>query len=101
MAPHILDIEVVSAMHRLNAAGDIDDRRAALTLDDLGALRVMTVAHGPLLDRCWAVRGNLTAYDAVYVALAEVTGSALVTGDGRLARAPGIGCVVEVLGDEG
>ena len=48
-------------------------------------------AHEPLLDRVWALRKNLTAYDAVYVALAEVLDGVLLTCDRRLSQAPGMG----------
>lgn len=46
----------------------------------------------------WALRHNLSSYDATYVALAEMTGAtALLTTDTRLATAPGINCAIEVL----
>lgn len=72
VAPHVLDLEVVSAWRRLAAAGHLDDRRATLALADLGSLRLERVPHGPLTDRCWELRDNLTVYDAAYVALAEL-----------------------------
>jgi predicted nucleic acid-binding protein len=97
MAPHLIDVEVVSAWRRLSAGGAIDDRRADLARADLRALRISRVAHGPLIERCWQLRGNLTTYDAAYVALAEMVGVRLVTADAKLAAAPGIGCQVELL----
>ena len=96
-APHLLDLEVASVWRRLVAAGAIDERRAQFALDDLAALRVQRAPHGPLLPRCWELRNNLTTYDAVYVALAEVLGVPLVTADRRLAAAPGMRCRVELL----
>ena len=72
IAPHLVDIEVVSAWRRMTAAGDLAERRAELAILDLRALRMDRVPHGPLLERCWQLRANLTAYDAVYVALAEI-----------------------------
>jgi predicted nucleic acid-binding protein len=51
----------------------------------------------PLLERCWQLRANLTTYDAVYVALAELIGAPLVTLDAKLADAPGPTCSIEVL----
>lgn len=98
VAPHLLDLEVASAWRRLAAAGLLDDRRVVLALQDLRSLRVERVAHLPLLPRCWELRGNLTVHDAAYVALAEATGSTLVTADRRLVEAPGARCPVEVLG---
>ena len=97
VAPHLVDVEVVSAWRRLAAAGAIDDRRFELALADLLALRLERVGHGPLLGRCWELRTNLTVYDAVYVALAEALSTTLVTADRRLADAPGRRCAVEVL----
>ena len=97
VAPHVIDLEVVSAWRRLVAAGHLDDRRATLALADLASLRLERVPHGPLMDRCWELRDNLTVYDAAYVALAELMEVDLLTADARLAAAPGIRCRVEVL----
>ena len=97
VAPHVIDLEVVSAWRRLVAAGHLDDRRATLALADLASLRLERVPHGPLMDRCWELRDNLTVYDAAYVALAELMEIDLLTADARLAAAPGIRCRVEVL----
>lgn len=96
-APHLLDIEVVSAWRRRAAAGGLDERRMLLARDDLRALPIRRVPHLPLLDRCWALRANLTTYDAVYVALAELFDAPLLTADAKLAVAPGVTCTVEVL----
>lgn len=54
-------------------------------------------SHRPLLQRCWELRQTLTVYDAAYVALAEVLGIVLVTADGRLSRAPGLRCRVDLV----
>lgn len=97
VAPHVIDLEVVSAWRRLLSAGHVDERRVTLALADLDALRLDRVAHGPLVARCWDLRHNLTVYDAAYVALAELLGADLLTADARLAAAPGIRCRVEVL----
>jgi predicted nucleic acid-binding protein len=96
-APHLMDLEVVSAWRRLAAAGEIDERRANLAIADLQALRVDRVRHGPLIRRCWELRANLTIYDAAYVALAELLDAPLVTADLRLSEAPGVRCAIEVL----
>lgn len=97
IAPHLIDLEVTSAWRRLVAAGHLDDRRAALALADLDALRLERCPHGSLLVRCWQLRDNLTIYDAAYIALAELVESTLLTADARLAGAPGIRCGVEVI----
>jgi predicted nucleic acid-binding protein len=97
VAPHLIDLEVTSAWRRLAAAGDLDERRVQLALEDLRGLRLERVPHGPLLSRCWELRANLTVYDAAYVALAEVLDVTLLTADARLAGASGSRCEVELL----
>jgi predicted nucleic acid-binding protein len=97
VAPHLIDVEVVSAWRRLAAAGQLDDRRVALAMTDLGVLRIERAPHQPLVRRCWELRVNLTVYDASYVALAEALDAVLLTGDRRLAEAPGVRCSVEVM----
>jgi predicted nucleic acid-binding protein len=97
VAPHLIDVEVLSAWRRLAVAGKLDARRVALAIADLLALPVNRVAHGPLLGRAWELRGNLTIYDAVYVALAEALDTTLLTLDRRLATASGVRCAVEAL----
>ena len=96
-APHLIDLEVVSAWRRLQSAGSLDGRRASLAMTDLRQLRIDRTSHGQLIDRCWELRENMTIYDAAYVALAEALDVALVTADTRLARAPGTRCPIEVL----
>jgi predicted nucleic acid-binding protein len=97
-APHLADVEVTQALRRLVREGDIDADSARAALADLRALDVERHAHEPLLDRMWALRDNLTAYDAAYVALAEAMEATLVTCDGRLARAPRMARRAEVFG---
>jgi len=97
VAPHLLDVEVISAWRRLAAAGALDERRAALARDDLASLRIERLAHAPLLERCWELRDALSVYDATYVTIAELLEVPLLTADRRLAAAPGLRCEVEVL----
>lgn len=96
-APHLLDVEVLSAWRRRAAGGGLDERRMRLARDDLKSLPIRRVPHLPLLERCWELRANLTTYDAVYVALAELIDAPLVTLDARLADAPGPTCSIELL----
>lgn len=84
-APHLLDIEVVQVVRRLVLAQDMDRERAQAALDDFLAFPVQRHAHEFLLPRVWALRDNFTAYDATYVALAEVLDATLITHDRRLA----------------
>ena len=95
--PHLADLEVLSVLRRHLAAGLLDARRAGFALHDLTSLPATRYPHAPFARRVWDLRANLTPYDAAYVALAESLGCVLVTADGRLARAPGIRCGVEVL----
>ena len=88
--PHLADIEVVQALRRYVREGEIDTDAAEVALDDLRALDLQRHAHEPLLERVWDLRKNLTAYDAVYVALAEVLDAILLTCDRRLSQAPGM-----------
>jgi len=96
-APHLLDVEVAQALRRYALAGDLDARQGARALADLLDLPVQRHAHGVLLQRAWELRRSISAYDAVYVALAEALRAPLVTCDRRLARSHGHRAVIEVL----
>jgi predicted nucleic acid-binding protein len=96
-APHLIDLEIGSVLRRLVRSGGVPERRARLALTDLGDLPVERAPARPLLPRCWELRDNLTFYDAVYVALAELLDIALLTADARLARATGPRCTIQLL----
>jgi predicted nucleic acid-binding protein len=96
-APAFIDLEVVSIWRGYSRAGRLSARRADAAIDDLADLPLERAPHGPLLRRIWDLRDNVSAYDAAYVALAEAMETTLLTGDARLARAPGIDCEVEFL----
>ncbi len=97
VAPELVDLEVASALRTLVRRDVLDHHRAAAAIADLGALAMRRVPHLPLLDRCWALRANVTVYDAAYVALAERLSCRLLTADRRLAAAPGTTCEFEVI----
>ena len=61
-------------------------------VSDLVQLPVAVFPFEPLGDRVWELHTTVTAYDAVYVALAEVLDAPLWTLDRRLAAAPGPRC---------
>jgi len=86
IAPHLLDIEVASALRNLVAGRRIDSHRSEQLLTALAALPAERYAHTPLLGRIWELRRNFTAYDAAYIALAEATGSVLYTSDEKLSK---------------
>lgn len=95
--PAVVDLEVMSVIRGHLRAGKLDQRRAELALADLADLPAQRALPGPLLDRVWSLRDNLSPYDAAYVALAEVLGAPLVTADRRLAAATGPRCIIELL----
>ena len=96
-APELVDLEVISVWRRQVVAGSMLPRRAELALADLETIPLRRSPHTPLIRRCWELRGNLTVYDASYVALAEALGVDLVTADRRLATAPRIRCRVDLV----
>ena len=87
-APELVDLEVAQVLRRYERAGTMSAQRAEEALDDLAALPLERYPHRPLLARVWELRPNLTAYDAAYIALAELLEAPLLTSDGALARSP-------------
>ena len=86
IVPHVLDVEVASALRRLATEQRIDSHRAEQFLTGLAALPAERYAHAPSLTRIWALRHNFTCYDAAYIALAEITDSILYTCDAKLSK---------------
>jgi predicted nucleic acid-binding protein len=95
-APHLLDVEFQHALRRLVVGRAISEDRAADVRTDFSDLSIVRYPHVSLADRMWELRNNVTAYDAAFLALAEVLAIPLVTCDARLARAPGHAALVEV-----
>ena len=95
-APHLLDIEVLSAIRRLLAAGDLAPDPGARAIARLRAWPLHRHPHTALLRRIHDLRTSVSSYDATYLALAEVVGAPLVTCDGRLARSHGHHATVEL-----
>ena len=96
-APHLLDVEVAQVLRRFVREKTITAQRGEEALDDLGDLPLNRYPHDFLLPRVWELRATLTAYDAVYVALAELLDAPLLTCDGRIASAPGHHANVDVI----
>jgi len=96
-APEIIDLEVMAAWRRLVQRGLLPARRAAEAVRDLSLFPMQRAPHRPLLPRCWELRDTVTVYDAAYVALAEALGVPLITTDGRLSRASGPHCTLELI----
>jgi len=97
--PDLAAVEVVSVLRRRWLAGFLSDSRFEAAVVDLAALPADRYPITPLLWRAFELRSNVTPYDAVYVALAEALACTLVTGDQRLAGAPGIKCDVIVVNE--
>ena len=95
--PSIFDAEVLSALRGLVRGGKFDGAAAAELVPDLMVLPIDRWHMSPLLPRMWELRENLTAYDAAYVALAELTGAVLVTGDERITASPGTRCDIQII----
>jgi predicted nucleic acid-binding protein len=96
-APHLLDLEVAQVLRRYTLSGEMDPNRSEQALEDLADLPVNRYPHDVFLFRIWALRRNLTAYDAAYIALAEALDAPLITRDGALARASGHRARVEFI----
>jgi predicted nucleic acid-binding protein len=97
-APHLLDVEVAQVIRRHTANGEIKPERGREALADLADFPLHRHPHDFLLGRVWDLRHNLTAYDAVYVALAEALEAPLLTRDQRLAGATGHRAQVVLVG---
>jgi predicted nucleic acid-binding protein len=96
-APHLLDIEVAQVLRRYVREKTITAQRGQEALEDLAGLPLERYPHDFLIPRVWELRATLTAYDAVYVALAELLDAPLLTCDRRIASARGHAANVEVL----
>jgi predicted nucleic acid-binding protein len=96
-APAVVDVETLSTLRRWVLHGVVDERRAWAMLAACRAARIRRVPVGPLLVGAWELRDNVSAFDALYVALARVLGAPLITADSRLATAPGLGVPVTLL----
>ena len=96
-APHLLDVEVIQGLRRLVRTGEVASGRADEAIADLTDLDLYRHAHVDLLARAWKLRDNVSAYDAIYVALAEAIEAPIVTCDGPLAKAPGHRARIEVI----
>lgn len=95
--PDLARLEVISVIRRQLQFSAIDSSQAARAVDDLFDLPLIVYPTTRLLSRTWALRDNITAYDACYVALAEMLGCTLLTAHARLSRSPGLNCAIEVL----
>ncbi len=96
-APDLVDVESVAVLRKRWLAETITRRRFETAIGDLGNIPMDRYPTLPLMRRAYALRSTVTSYDAAYVALAEILGCELLTGDARLAKAPGPNCPVRLL----
>lgn len=97
-APHLIDAEVGSVLRRRLLAGAISAETAETGIRLMESVVDERYPHaGPLAQAAWRLRGAITFYDALYVALAERLDIPLLTADARLSRAPSLPCKVEVV----
>lgn len=96
-APHLLDVEVAQVLRRYVRDKRISVQRGREALEDLADIPLSRYPHDFLIPRIWELRATLTAYDAVYVALAEVLDAPLLTCDGKIASASGHHANIEVI----
>ncbi|MEX2235918.1 MAG: type II toxin-antitoxin system VapC family toxin [Dehalococcoidia bacterium] len=91
------DSEVLSGFIKRVRRGSMTNRQASERLRAYLLLPLVYHEAGPLLMDAWQLRENFSAYDALYVALADRLGEPLITADGRLARAASAFTTVEVI----
>lgn len=95
--PHLADVEVTQGLRRLVRTGEVSPDRAAEAITDLADLDLHRHPHLDLLTRAWKLRENVTAYDAMYVALAEALDARIITCDAPLAKTPGHRAQIELI----
>lgn len=97
IAPEGVDFEVLAALRRAVYQGRVSEEGALVAIEKHLAFGLERVPARFFLHAAWELRQNLTAADALYVAVARAFGATLVTADARLAAAPGLGIAVTVL----
>ena len=94
-APELLDAEIVNVLRRAVLRGRLEEERALMAIDDLALWPVERLPHREFARSAWQYRHNVSAYDAFYVAVADALALPLLTADGRLSRASGLGVAVQ------
>jgi predicted nucleic acid-binding protein len=93
-APHILDLEVLNVLRRLVRRREVSEKDAVEVRHLYGSMNITRYAVDGTAERIWALRNNLTSYDASYVALAEILDAPLLTCDAKMAKAAGHEAVI-------
>ena len=90
-------VEVLSVIRGHLLSGKIGAAQAHDAVDAVSEIEPQVPPTRVLVERIWSLRGNLTTYDAAYIAAAEKYQCALVTADAKQARASGITCETIVI----
>jgi predicted nucleic acid-binding protein len=98
---HLIDTEVLHAPRRMTIRGELGGDRASEARRDFSDMQIARYPHAPLSERVWRLRHNLSAYEATFVALAEVLGVPLLTCDACLSASPGLEASVELFSPAG
>jgi predicted nucleic acid-binding protein len=85
--PAHFDAEVLSALGRLQRAGEMTVRQVTARLERVAAAPIERHVLAPLLSGAWKLRHNLRLVDALYVELANRLDAPIVTTDTGLAAA--------------
>ncbi len=97
-APHLIDLEITHVLRRYVSLGQLTPQQGERGLTEVADFQIIRYPHSPFLPRIWALRHNTTAYDAVYLALAESLPAPLITCGARLAAAAGHRATIELFG---
>jgi predicted nucleic acid-binding protein len=89
-APAHMDAEVLSALGRLQRAGELKSTDVEAGLATLATVPVTRHPVVDLVAGAWSRRSDLRLADALYVELATRLGVPVLTTDQRLARASGV-----------
>ncbi len=95
VTPELMDAEVLSVLRGAVLRGHLDESRARLVIDVLRHWPIDRMSHRSLAPLAWTYRHTVSAYDAFYVAAAHTHDCPLITADGRLSRASGLGVVIQ------
>jgi predicted nucleic acid-binding protein len=96
-APDLVVFEVLAVLRRATGRRELAPARADAAVDDLGDMALDLYPTMPLRRRAWELRRNMTAADALFVALAEALERPLATKDRPLARAAARHAAVDVI----
>lgn len=94
--PAHFDAEVLSALGRLQRAGEMTVRQVGTRLQSVATAPLERHLLAPLLADAWKIRHNLRLVDALYVELANRLDASIVTTDTGLAAATAVAQLVTV-----